>query len=101
MEQRANCDELDEDGESQWHHLERKFGSVNKERCYFVHLSVPRLVASLLVIMVEQEQFCVVPRKELCEAEVGRVRHCTVLGTLRTGTACVGRQGTWWLLSCH
>ena len=35
MEQRANCDELDEDGESQWHHLERKFGSVNKERMLF------------------------------------------------------------------
>ena len=30
---------------------------------------------SLLVIMIEQEQFCALPRMELCEAKVGQDRH--------------------------
>ena len=32
MEQRANCDELDEDGESQLRNLEGKYGSVKFEK---------------------------------------------------------------------
>ena len=30
---------------------------------------------SLLVIMIEQEQCCALPRTELCEAKVGQDRH--------------------------
>ena len=30
---------------------------------------------SLLVIMIEQEQFFALPRMELCEAKVGQDRH--------------------------
>ena len=36
--------------------------------------------------MIEQEQFCALPRMELCEAKVGRDRHSVMLGNRRTGT---------------
>ena len=38
-------------------------------------LQVARFKESLLVIMIEQEQFCALSRTELCEAKVGQDRH--------------------------
>ena len=58
MEKRANSDELDEDGESQWRNLERKYGSVKCAEDGVNSLASRRLKVSLLVIMIEQEQFC-------------------------------------------
>ena len=63
---------MDEDGESQWRNLERKFGSVQQEKMLSVHLRAAWLEGSLLVIMIEREQFCVLSGMELCEARVGR-----------------------------
>ena len=43
----------------------------------------------------EQEQFCVLPRMELCEAKVGQDRHGVMHGMPRTGMACVALRGKW------
>ena len=32
--------------------------------------------------------------------KIGRDRHWTILGMLRTGVACVAHRGKWWLLNC-
>ena len=50
---------------------ERRFGFAKLEKM----VSVAWLNESSLVIMIEQEQFLVLPRMELCEAKVGRDRH--------------------------
>ena len=47
-------------------------------------------------IMIEQEQFCALPRTELCEAKVGQDRHGAMLGNPRTGTACKAFHVKWW-----
>ena len=99
MERRVNWEELVEDGESQWRHLERRFGFVKLEKTVSVLLQAAWLTESLLLIMIEQEQFCALPRMELCVAQVGRDRHWAMLGNRRTGTACVALRGRWWLLN--
>ena len=65
----------DEERQWQWRNLERKFGSVKLEKMVSVHLQAALLKESLSVIKIEREQFCALPRAELCEAEVGRDRH--------------------------
>ena len=52
---------------------------------------------SSLVIMIEQEQFCLLPRMELCEANVGQDRHKVMLGNQRTWKVCVVLRDRWWL----
>ena len=67
--------ELVEGGESQWRNLEKKFGFVKLEKMVSALFQVARFKESLLVIMIEQEQFCALPRMELCDAKVGRDKH--------------------------
>ena len=43
-----------------------------QEKMLSVHLRAAWLEGSLLVIMIEREQFCVLSGMELCEARVGR-----------------------------
>ena len=52
-----------------------KFCSLKLEKTGSVHLQVACLKESLSVIMIEQEQFCALPRTELCEGRVGQDRH--------------------------
>ena len=42
---------------------------------------------------IEQEQFCSLPRMELCEANVGQDRHSVMLGNGRIGKVCVALRG--------
>ena len=51
------------------------FGFIKLEKTVSVLLQVARFKESLLVIMIEQEQFCALSRTELCEAKVGQDRH--------------------------
>ena len=55
--------------------VERNFGFVKLEETVSVLLQVAWLKESLLVIMIEIEQFCALPRMELCEEKVGQDRH--------------------------
>ena len=89
-ERRVKWGELVEDGE-------RKFGFVQLEKTVSVLFQVAWLKESSLVIIIEQEQFCALPRMELCEAKVGRDRHWVMLGNPWTGKVCVALRGKWWL----
>ena len=75
-----------EDGGSHWRNLEGQFGSVKLAKMVSDHLQAAWFKESSLVILIEQEQCCAIPRLELCEAKIGRDRHCAMHGARRTGT---------------
>ena len=96
-ERRVKWGELVEDGECQWLNFERKFGFVKVEKTMSVLLQSAWLKESSLVIMIEQEQFCALPKMELYVAKAGRDRQWAMFGNRRTGKNCVALRDRWWL----
>ena len=81
---------MDDDGESSWRNLDRKFGSVKLGRwCQFI-CKAHDSRNLLSVIMIEQKQFRALPRTEVCEAKVGRCMGRDELG--RLGVARRGKR---------
>ena len=64
-----------EDGESQWRNLERKFREIGEDGVRSFASRMTQGIFVLSIIMIEQEQFCALPRTEWCDAKVGRDSH--------------------------